>query len=136
MGVGSGLGLAISKNIIESYEGSIQVESTLGEGTTFTIRLPIKSQTSQSVERTERAQARGHVKGRLLLIDDEEAIHEAFGRVLRPHTIISARSGREAQKILNKDKDFDLILCDIMMPELSGYRFSSLAARAGSQARR
>jgi CheY-like chemotaxis protein len=58
--------------------------------------------------------------GRVLVVDDEAGIRAAMARMLRGHDVVQAASGAAAKEILQTDQSFDLILCDMMMPEVSG----------------
>ena len=118
-GVGSGLGLAISKNIIEGYGGAITVDSQPGRGTCFTIRLPLRDAAAEPAPQPDAPDAPA-VQGRILIVDDEAGIRHAMLRMLRGHRVVQAASGAEARRILEGDAAFDLILCDMMMPEVSG----------------
>ena len=61
------------------------------------------------------------VRGRLLVVDDEPAIRRTLLRLLgQAHEVVTAATGAEGQAILEQDQAFDLILCDLMMPEMSG----------------
>ena len=123
-GKGSGLGLAICKTLIGEFGGDLRVESELGKGTRFVVRLPVRDGEPDDLEDpSPAAQApRGpSVRGRVLVVDDEASIRAVVSRLLRAdHEVVTAASGREAQALLSKDGGFDLILCDLMMPELSG----------------
>jgi len=120
IGLGSGLGLAISKNIVESYKGSIQVRSELGKGTTFTIRLPAYLEPSVSTDAVSVTPFDSAVRGRILIVDDEEKIRDVVARMLRRYATVKATNGAEARRILQNDQNFDLILCDMMMSDVSG----------------
>jgi PAS domain S-box-containing protein len=121
MGVGTGLGLPISKTIVEEYGGRIEVESEVGKGTRFVVRLPVNKATEED-EAAQRDQVVVQTggRGRILVVDDEAGIRAAMVRILRGHDVVQAVSGGEAQKILEADQAFDLILCDMMMPVMSG----------------
>jgi CheY-like chemotaxis protein/two-component sensor histidine kinase len=123
-GVGTGLGLAICHRIVTGLGGTITVESRLGHGTVFTVTLPTrpavreKGGTNPSLPAFAPA-ARG--RGRILVIDDEPMINSILRRMLgRDHEVSSASSVREALERLKKDEHFDLIMCDLMMPEMTG----------------
>jgi CheY-like chemotaxis protein len=58
--------------------------------------------------------------GRVLVIDDEQGMVNSIRRVLHKHEVITARGGQEALEIIARDQRFDLVLCDLMMPEMTG----------------
>ena len=123
VGVGTGLGLSICKKIIEDFGGHISFASDPARGTSFRIRLPmIPSGWAQGRrEPAAPSPVKAPVRGRILVIDDEEGIRAAIVRILRDtHEVLTAGSGQEGQALLEKDKRFDLIFCDLMMPTLSG----------------
>jgi PAS domain S-box-containing protein len=120
-GVGSGLGLYISRSIVEGYGGRILVESEPGEGTRFVVRLPALREEAPALQpRPALASAAERPRGRILVVDDDEKVRAMLVRVLREHEVHLAGSGAEAQKLLETGLGVDLILCDMMMPELSG----------------
>jgi signal transduction histidine kinase/ActR/RegA family two-component response regulator len=123
IGEGSGLGLSICRNIIHEFGGTMDVQSTPSHGTTFSIRLPNISATKSPAQALPSRQPRtaSAVRGRILVVDDEEAICKTMERLLgRQHQIVTAFSATRAREILLKDRAFDLILCDMMMPDMSG----------------
>jgi signal transduction histidine kinase len=124
IGVGSGLGLSICHKIITSYDGKIEVESNVGDGTSFVVRLPAKSKKelqNEVLEPTEGESENSAMHGRILLVDDNPALRKTLRRLLESeHDVVTAASGREAQQILESDTDFDVILCDLMMSEGTG----------------
>jgi CheY-like chemotaxis protein len=123
LGVGSGLGLSICRNIVESFGGEISFQSELDMGTRFRIRLPrVPSDWRKTqVAPEERSSETPSVRGRILVVDDEAGIRATLVRILGAfHEVITAPSGKEAQELLESDRGFDLVFCDLMMPELSG----------------
>ena len=121
IGVGSGLGLAISKGIVEGYGGRIYVESEVGRGTRVVVGLPVGKATGRAEAAPSPCPAApSDAPGRVLVIDDEPGIRGAMVRMLRGYDVVEAASGEDAQRVLEADQAFDLILCDVMMPSMSG----------------
>jgi two-component system, cell cycle sensor histidine kinase and response regulator CckA len=120
IGMGSGLGLAISKSIIESYSGTIKVQSEVGKGTRFTICLPVHLEAREPLVTEAETNLKSAPRGRILIVDDEAEIRIAMARMLRNHDTVQAGSGAEARRLLEHDQSFDLILCDMMMSDVSG----------------
>jgi len=120
VGVGSGLGLSIVKNIISSFGGSIEVSSERGRGTSFLIRLPAATNAQTDGDDAKGPQMGEWVAGRILIVDDERGIRDALKRILKGHQIIEAESGEQARDLLIEDQQFDVVLCDMMMPSVSG----------------
>ncbi|MHB9841608.1 ATP-binding protein [Paraburkholderia terrae] len=112
---GTGLGLAISKGLAEAMGGSISVRSKIGEGSTFSLRLPFEL--AQRAENTPTA-APG---SRVLVVDDVALNRDVVSELLRAEgcDVTSAGSGQEALDILETQR-FDLILMDIRMPVMDG----------------
>jgi PAS domain S-box-containing protein len=123
-GAGSGLGLAICRNIISSYKGTIEVESVVGKGTRFLIRLPVLGEEAEArpIEAAGKMEPEvPAVRGRILVVDDEPGIRSVVTKILgREHEVLSAASGKEGQATIENDQAFDVILCDLMMPGMSG----------------
>jgi nitrogen-specific signal transduction histidine kinase/CheY-like chemotaxis protein len=120
VGVGTGLGLSISHSIVTEYGGTFEVDSQLGRGTTFSVILPAAPRRELEVD-TDIAGHASSVRGRVLVIDDEPAIGLAVRRALAAeHDVVIAGSGRDAIAQLEQGEAFDAILCDLMMPEVTG----------------
>ncbi len=121
VGEGSGLGLSISRNIITEFGGDIRVESEVGRGTRMVVRLPAASDQVREPAAPLLKPVATAPRGRLLVVDDEEPIRRVLSRVLgASHEVVTAASGREGKALLERDTAFDLILCDLMMPDMSG----------------
>jgi PAS domain S-box-containing protein len=123
VGEGSGLGLAICRNIIGEFGGDIRVESELGRGTRFVVHLPIQSGASASPRGDAPPDIPGtsKVRGRILIVDDEQLVRSLLNRMLgRDHEVVTVASGEAARTILENDSSFDVILCDLMMPGMTG----------------
>ena len=126
VGTGTGLGLSICHEIVASYGGEIGVESEVGQGTRFTVRLrPSRGAAASpapaaSRSAPERAAPR---RSRILVVDDESLVLEAMERVLsEEHDVVAVGSGRAALQRI-EDGAFDVVICDLLMPEMSGADF-------------
>jgi CheY-like chemotaxis protein len=119
VGAGMGLGLSISQRLVAEMGGIIRAESTLGQGSTFQVILPAQRDSSSAREnpRTEPLQERPSI----LVIDDEPEICELLQGLLSRHFDVTVlRSSRAALEQLFVGRPFDLILCDLMMPDVTG----------------
>lgn len=135
IGVGTGLGLSICHGIIRSLGGAITVESEPGKGTCFRVSLqPAGVATPDAPV----AAAVGHIDSRdILVIDDEPLLARSLRRGLAPHRVIAETSGRSALTRLAAGERFDLVVCDVMMPEMSGPEvFEEMCRVAPEQAER
>jgi signal transduction histidine kinase/ActR/RegA family two-component response regulator len=128
IGEGSGLGLSICRNIIAEFGGTLSVQSTPGRGTRFSIRLPDLAPAGISDKPASLpAQNKSPLRGRVLVIDDEEALCRIIQRVLSgDHEVVTIGSALGARELLARDRNFDIILCDIMMPNMSGMELHAL----------
>lgn len=122
VGLGTGLGLSIVHGIVTGMGGEISVRSEPGRGATFRVVLPARPPPEAAAQAVPAAQPGGAPRrARILLIDDEPNLGVTLRAGLREHTdVVSVRSGREAIRTLLEDAAFDLILCDLMMPDLTG----------------
>ena len=129
VGKGTGLGLSTVYGIIKQTGGFIFCDSALGKGTTFRIFLPryYPEKTADKVvedkpqEPAKRADYTG--KERILLVEDEDAVRAFALRALtsRGYTVVEADSGESAlERIAEEEKGFDLIISDVVMPEMDG----------------
>jgi PAS domain S-box-containing protein len=119
-GVGTGLGLAICQRIVSDLGGRIECESELGKGTSFFIYLP-KARTAEIPIPITIINTPAKKRGKILLIDDEPMLVNVLSRILSAeHDTIKTNSGQGALALLLSGEHFDLILCDLMMPEMTG----------------
>ena len=119
---GTGLGLALCSWVVSEHGGSIQFSSTVGEGTCVTVTLrPAAEAAAAAAEPDSKATAKQPKGLRILVIDDEVELLRASRRELRAHNdVVVARGGAEALKLLERDTAFDMVLCDLMMPDVDG----------------
>ena len=139
VGAGSGLGLPISKNIVTEFGGELRIASEVGKGTRVLVRLPVGVVKDDPPEALVARRAPApEARGRILVVDDEQPIRKILARLLSPpHEVLTVASGREARTLLEKDRAFDLILCDLMMPEMTGMELHAwMVAQAPELARR
>jgi CheY-like chemotaxis protein len=123
-GQGTGLGLAMVYGIVDAAGGHVAVESTPGEGATFTLYLPATVEAKHEVDGQDAPPPTPIAKGRcILVVEDEEAVRRLVGRILtgRGYQVIEADSGTEALAQLELvDGRVDLLLTDMRMPGMSG----------------
>lgn len=121
VGVGTGLGLSIVHGIVAALDGEITVRSEPGRGSVFRVSLPGRAAQPQLPAAEKPAPPRTGRRPRLLLIDDEAHLGITLTTGLREAVdVVSVRGGREAVRLLASGQEFDLILCDLMMPDLTG----------------
>jgi signal transduction histidine kinase/sensor domain CHASE-containing protein/ActR/RegA family two-component response regulator len=120
-GVGTGLGLPFCRGIIEGHGGSIRLDSQPGQGARFVVELPVETMPARaSTPQVPDATAVAEGKA-ILVVDDEPGITSALAYLLSRdgYVVDTASNGRLALEKLDK-RAYDLILCDLRMPELDG----------------
>ena len=119
-GRSGGLDLSVCRNLIASMGGQIDVESMPGEGTRFRVVLPPAAEVAEPAAPQRPSVAKGTQRLQILVVDDEALVARSLRRALRDHQVTIASSGQEALDLLATGASFDVVLCDLMMPELTG----------------
>jgi two-component system cell cycle sensor histidine kinase/response regulator CckA len=137
IGVGTGLGLSICHRIVTALGGAISVESQVGSGTTFRVCLPGSDQRS-AARRAPSQPPLPARRGNILIIDDEPVIGAAVKRLFASHhDVAHVSSGDEALRRIAAGERYDVILCDLMMPRMTGMQLHErLSVAAPDQAAR
>lgn len=119
VGSGTGLGLSISREIIAGHHGTLVVHSTPGAGTTMTVTLP-HAEPIVPVIATVVAPVVSTRRAKVLVIDDEPLITRILQKGLARHDVVVASQAKDALARIERGEAFDVILCDLMMPDISG----------------
>lgn len=120
---GMGLGLYISQDIVREHGGELTMTSKENQGTTFEVLLPSTLQAPSTIHRPLNAGPSTAERCRVMLIDDESKLLRILQRALANNEVHSFQSGRAAVDHLRQDPRFDVILCDLLMPQMSGMQF-------------
>ena len=136
-GVGSGLGLSICHNIVTSMKGRIEVERPPEGGTCFVVFLPLPDELGGPRETDAQPASTSpppRQRCRVLVVDDEPLVGSVIKRLLqRDCDVEVATSGVEAKAVLDKDQAFDLVISDLLMPEMSGMALHEWLTRRAPQ---
>ncbi len=143
---GTGLGLAITKQLVELHGGTIDVHSKLGEGSEFTITLPMTEKTTSSEDATHSSRATSDVatpslrdnelhdlsaitaqekrSGETILVVDDDSVNRFVIKSMLSHhnyNVLEAEDGPTALKLIESGEKIDLVILDVMMPKMSGF---------------
>jgi PAS domain S-box-containing protein len=131
-GKGTGMGLASVYGTVKHHNGIINVKSTIGEGTEFSMFFPIlnvenvkgdENEVGSDLENSVPISAVPRKKSKILLVDDEEMLRSMVSEILTStgYEVITCNDGLEAVELYRREwKDIDLVLLDMMMPEMNG----------------
>lgn len=120
-GIGTGLGLSICQRIVASLGGETKVRSEIGVGTTFTVLLPPTADAARQAKPNAPDRKPSVRRGRILVVDDEKLVGATVRRALeRDHDVETIESAASALARLAEGEQFDVILCDLIMPQMSG----------------
>ena len=125
----SGLGLSLGRDIARRHGGDLAVDSTPQKGTIFTLTLPRSDEPSLSIG--EMTMPVKHAQARVLVVDDEPVLCELLVEMLDTlgHQAIAATSSQQAFQLLNTD-NYDVVITDLGMPNISGWQGAEAAKRA------
>ena len=124
--MGTGLGMAITKELLELMNGSITVDSTLGEGTVFVVEIPCVIDKNASQKREEKDAVIDNLSGlNILVVEDNKINAEIAEYILKKSgaEVTLANNGKEAVDVFAETDEnyYDIILMDVMMPVMNGY---------------
>ncbi|MFM2248367.1 MAG: hypothetical protein RL071_4442 [Pseudomonadota bacterium] len=131
VGAGRGLGLPLSRSLVQGMGGALDLRSAPGAGTTAVLRLPVAGpQLERASVREPQAPAplRRAAPRRVLVVDDDPPVARSVARMLRGHDVHIAIGGEEALRRMANER-FEVVLCDVMMPEIDGPSLFAYAAR-------
>ncbi len=132
VGKGTGLGLAVIHGIIEDCQGFIVVESKLGEGTTFNVHIPALKQEKETSNKVTTTETVPTGTEQILVVDDDDAIANLNKTQLERlgYKVTSITNSPDAlEKILNDPSQFDLIITDQTMPDMTGAELAKKVLR-------
>jgi PAS domain S-box-containing protein len=129
-GKGTGLGLSMVYGFAKQSGGTITIDSELGQGTTFRIYLPRAPHQSEAAEEAgDQSLCNAGPPSRILVVDDNSAVRTITAVMIRTlgHDVIEAAGGEDALDLLEKDRQFDLLIVDLAMPNMHGDEFAARA---------
>jgi two-component system cell cycle sensor histidine kinase/response regulator CckA len=124
VGKGTGLGLSTVYGIVKQSGGFIFAESEVGRGTSFIIYLPVYSAPAAAPAVKTPAEKKSDIwgTGTILLVEDEDMVRSVAERALsrQGYTVLTATDGEEALEVLGRGEAIDLMISDVVMPNMDG----------------
>jgi len=127
---GTGLGLSMVYGFAKQSDGTLTIDSEIGNGTTVRIYLPRAPYRSEGAEQEGgQGQCDAGPPSRILVVDDDSAVRAITGTMLRTlgHDAIEAAGGQDALNLLAHDRKFHLLIVDLAMPNMHGEEFAARA---------
>jgi PAS domain S-box-containing protein len=122
-GVGTGLGLYLCRDIVGALGGTIEALSPEAGGTVLRVTLPAAAHEAAAPRATA-------ARARVLVVDDEPMIGATLARVLAGHDVVTVASARDALRRVEAGEAFDVLLLDLLMPEMTGMELYEALARS------
>ena len=126
VGKGTGLGLSMVYGIVTQNGGQISVESSVGRGTTFTIIFPVTSLDHAAHYGSKHPRESSPGSGTILLVEDDPSVRHITARILRRngYVVVEASRPSEARAVSETGDHLDLLLTDLVMPEMTGVKLA------------
>ncbi len=129
---GTGIGLSLVSTILKEHKGRLEISTAIGEGSTFSFDLPVTTVTEAQLSgRSMLKQVpKERFEIRVLLVDDEEGLREVLQHMLSDicTEVVAAPNAQEGLRLLREGM-FDVVISDIQMPEIDGFKFLELLRR-------